>query len=170
MENNDLIKKESDKECTEMAVKENYSVIGFNEIGRHSNTVTEVITNITDRKKMFNLENKVDVLLNDCEDEIIRVKEILIKRYEKSLKEVVIDEETGEIIKDKEISMSTVLVDDTGKSYATGSKVFGIQLLRYLQMSNQLDQTELETEGLTIKIIKKKYGDKGNKALSFELV
>lgn len=170
MENNDLIKKESDKECTEMAVQENYSVIGFNEIGRHSNTVTEVITNITDRKKMFNLENKVDVLLNDCEDEIIRVKEILIKRYEKSLKEVVIDEETGEIIKDKEISMSTVLVDDTGKSYATGSKVFGIQLLRYLQMSNQLDPTELETEGLTIKIIKKKYGNKGNKALSFELV
>lgn len=173
MKNNDVIeeiKKESDLECTEISVQENYSVVGFDEIGRHSNTVTQVITNITDKKKMFNLENKVDVLLNDCEGEIIRVKEILIKRYEKSLREPVIDEETGEILKDKEISMSTVLVDDTGKSYATGSKIFGIQLLRYLQMANEIDKSELESEGLTIKIIKKKYGDKGNKALSFELV
>ena len=116
---------------------------------------------------MFNLENNVDELLNDCEGEKIRVKEVLIKRYEKPLKEPVIDEETGKIIKDKEITMSCVLVDDNNISYATGSKTFTIQLMRYLQMQERMGQKQ---DTFDIKIIKKKVGEKGNKALSFELV
>ena len=145
----------------------NYEMLDFSQLGANTNTKTQVFTNITDEKKLFNLENKVDYLLNDCEGETIRVKQVLIKRYEKPLKEPVINEETGEIIKDTEITMSCTLVDDNDVSYATGSKIFTIQLMRYLQMQERMNK---EVETFDIKIIKKKYGENGNKALSFELV
>ena len=156
-------------ENEEMSIVEqnNYQIMDFGGLSKNSNTKTEVFTNITDSKKVFNLENNVDVLLNDCEGEVIRVKDVLIKRYEKPLKEPLINDETGEIIKDTNITMSCVLVDIDGKSYATGSKVFIIQLMRYLQMQSRMEQKE---ETFDIKIIKKKFGEKGNKALSFELV
>ena len=63
--------------------------------------------------------------------------------------------------------MSCTLVDDNDVSYATGSKIFTIQLMRYLQMQERMNK---EVETFDIKIIKKKYGENGNKALSFELV
>lgn len=157
---------EENKELA-VATNENYQIIGFDGLGGNTNTKTEVITNITDEKKMFNLENKVDELLNDCEGELIRVKEVLIKRYEKPMKEPIIDETTGEIIKDTEISMSCVIVDDNDKSYATGSKTFTIQLMKLLQMRSRLGKNN---ESFEIKIIKKKIAYSGNKALSFELV
>lgn len=157
---------EENKELA-VAQNENYQIIGFDGLGGNTNTKTEVITNITDEKKMFNLENKVDELLNDCEGELIRVKEVLIKRYEKPMKEPIVDETTGEIIKDTEISMSCVIVDDNDKSYATGSKTFTIQLMKLLQMRSRLGKNN---ESFEIKIIKKKIANSGNKALSFELV
>ena len=55
---------EENKEL-QVASNENYQIIGFDGLGGNTNTKTEVITNITDEKKMFNLENKVDELLND---------------------------------------------------------------------------------------------------------
>lgn len=170
MNNNENLKNEemeTKEEKTAMAVQENYSISDFGGIGRNSSTKTQVFTNITDRKKLFNLENKVDEMLNDCVDEMIRVKDVLIKTYEKPMKEPIFDEETGEILKDKEYSMSCVIVDDNGKSYATGSKMFTMQLMRYLQMEEQFGE---KPETFDIKIIKKKVGENGNKALSFELV
>lgn len=155
-ETNEIMKVEDD----------NYQIMDLTGIGKKTTTKTEVFTNITDNKKIFNLENKVDNLLNDCENELIRVKEVLIKRFEKPLKEPIVDEETGEILKDKEFSMSCVIVDDNNKSYATGSKTFIIQLMRYLQMKERLGEKQ---ETFDIKIIKKKTPN-GNKALSFELV
>lgn len=157
-----------EKENEAMIVNEdNYQVMGFEDLGKNTSTKTEVITNITDEKKIFNLENKVDEMLNDCEGELIRVKEVLIKRYEKPMKDPIIDEETGEIIKDKVYSMSCVIVDDNGTSYATGSKTFTIQLMKLLQMRSRLKKQE---ETFEIKIIKKKIANSGNKVLSFELV
>lgn len=170
MNNNENLKNEkmeTKEEKTAMAVQENYSISDFGGIGRNSSTKTQVFTNITDRKKLFNLENKVDEMLNECVDEMIRVKDVLIKIYEKPMKEPIINEETGEILKDKEYSMSCVIVDDNGKSYATGSKMFTMQLMRFLQMEEQLGE---KPETFDIKIIKKKVGENGNKALSFELV
>lgn len=157
------------EENKEMIVShdENYMIGDFSTLGNKTDTKTNVYTNITDSKKIFNLENNVDELLNDCEGEMIRVKEVLIKRYEKPLKEPIIDEETGEVLKDKEITMSCILVDDNNISYATGSKTFTIQLMRYLQMQSKMKEKQ---EYFDIKIIKKKVGNKGNKALSFELV
>ena len=139
------------------------TIQGFGALGKRTKTKCNIYTNITDQKKIFNLDSKVDNLLNDCEGELIRVKEVLIKRYEKPMKEPVIDEETGEILKDKEISMACILIDDNEKSYATGSKVFTIQMMRYLDMFG------LNNEGFEIKIVKNKT-EKGNKALGFELV
>ena len=139
------------------------TIQGFGALGKRTETKCNIYTNITDQKKIFNLDSKVDNLLNDCEGELIRVKEVLIKRYEKPMKEPVIDEETGEILKDKEITMACILIDDNEKSYATGSKVFTIQMMRYLDMFG------LNNEGFEIKIIKNKT-EKGNKALGFELV
>ena len=134
----------------------------FTGLNKTTNTKANIFTNITDKKKIFNLESKVDNLLNDCEGELIRVKEVLIKKYEKPMKEPVVDEETGEIIKDKEYSMCCILIDDNNKSYATGSKIFTIQMMRYLQMFGLTD------EGFEIKIVKNKVNN--NKALGFELV
>lgn len=155
-ENKNLKNEEEVKEETGLTVS------GFDALGKRSSTKSNIFTNITDKKKIFNLDSKVDNLLNDCEGELIRVKEVLIKRYEKPLKEPVIDEETGEILKDKEITMACILIDDNGKSYATGSKVFTIQMMRYIEMFGISD------EGFEIKITKKKLNE--GKALGFELV
>lgn len=143
-----------------------YQVLGFEGLGRKTSTSTEVFTNITDEKKIYNLGNNVDEMLNDCEGEKIRVKEALIKRYSKPMKDPVIDEETGEILKDTEYTFSCVLVDDNNKSYATGSKMFTIQIMQLLQMR---EATGKGKEPFEIKIIKKKIST-GNKALSFELL
>lgn len=156
-----------EENTTELTVQENYSIMDFGGLNRNTSTKTEVFTNITDEKKLFNLENNVDYMINDCVDEKIRVKDVLIKRFEKPLKEPIIDETTGEILKDKEISMSCCIVDDNDKSYATGSKTFIIQLMRYLQLKARKGT---ENEPFDIKITKKKVGEKGNKALSFELI
>lgn len=150
-------------EVMEEKVETGMSVVqDFSSLSKQTNTKANIFTNITDKKKIFNLESKVDELLNDCEGELIRVKEVLIKKYEKPMKEPVIDEETGEVLKDKEYSMCCILIDDNNKSYATGSKIFTIQMMRYLEMFG------LTEEGFEIKIVKNKVNN--NKALGFELV
>lgn len=147
--------------------REKYVVMGFDGLGNNSNTITNVITNIDDEKMLYNLGNKVDTMLNDCEGEKIRVDKVLIKKYEKPMKEPIVDEVTGEIIKDTEYTFSCVIVDDNKKSYATGSKIFTIQLMQYLQMRAARGKAN---EAFDIKIIRKKVGQSGNKALGFELV
>ncbi len=140
----------------------NLVVQGLSGMSKRTETKGSIFTNIEDKKVLFNLENKVDALLNDCEGELIDVRYVVIKRYEKPLKEPVVDEETGEILKDKEYSMACILVDRDGKSYATGSKMFTIQMMRYIEMFG------LDENGFLIKITKNKQ-EKG-KSLGFELV
>lgn len=147
------------EEVTETAVA---TIEGLGAIGHRTNTKSNIYTNIKDPKKIFNLDNHVDNLLNDCEGEIIRVKEVLIKRFEKPMKTPEINEETGEIIKDKEVTMSCILIDDNNKSYATGSKIFTIQMMRYISMFG------ITEEGFAIKITKNKMNE--GKSLGFEIV
>ena len=161
MENEELKNEVLENEGKEVSALA--TVQDFSALNRSTSTQAKIFTNITDQKKIFNLDSHVDNLLNDCEGELIRVKEVLIKRYKKPMKEPVIDEETGEILKDTETTMACILIDDAGKSYATGSKVFTIQMMRYLQMFGITD------EGFEIKIVKNKT-EKGNKSLGFELV
>ena len=161
MENEELKNEGLENEGKEVSALA--TVQDFGALSKSTSTKAELFTNITDQKKIFNLDSHVDNLINDCEGELIRVKEVLIKTYKKPMKEPIIDEETGEVIKDTETTMACILIDDNNKSYATGSKVFTIQMMRYIQMFG------IDDEGFEIKIVKNKL-DTGNKALGFELV
>ena len=158
-ENNEVIENNNEE------TKEVLSVVqGFGQMTKKTDTKCEIFTNIEDKKKIFNLENHVDNLLNDFENSIIEVKEVLIKKYTKKLKEPVLDEQTGEVLKDTETSMACILIDKNNVSYATGSKIFTIQMMRFLDMFG------ITNEGFMIKIVKNKQQDSGNKSLGFELV
>lgn len=141
-------------------------VSDFGEMQNQTNTKRKIYTTIEDTKVIFNLENSCDYKINDCKGEKIRVTDVLVKINEKPMKEPIIDEETGEVIKDKEVSMVTILLDDNKKSYVTGSKIFTMQMINYFRMFG------LETikEGLEIAIIEKSVKNSPNKALGFELV
>lgn len=171
MENENVNVKENELnenvESTEMVVQEqSSSIMSFADLKSNSNTKMDMITNINDKKELYNIDNSTpDALLNDCVGEKIRAKKVLIKKYEKPLKEPVFDETTGEIIKDTETTMSVVLIDDNGKTYATGSKTFGWQLIRYLR-----DYDNNIENGLEIEIVKNKVAGTNNKALGFKLV
>jgi hypothetical protein len=165
MENQEVEEvKVENKEVEETAIAQ---VKGFGELASKSQTKCYIETNMTDQKKMFNLESHIDNKLNDCKGELIRVKEVMVKTYEKPLKEPVVDEETGEIVKDKEYKRVCILVDDNGKSYVTGSSIFTLQMLKYIKM---FGLTKMETEGVEIRIIETPVKNSGNKALGFELV
>ena len=126
---------------------------------------TNVFTTITDSKVIFNLENTCDYKINDCKGEVIRVKDVLIKVIESPLAEPYEDEETGNII-DKEYKKVCILIDDAGKSYVTGSKMFTNQMMRYI---NIFGVQSIE-KGLEIKIVEKAVRNSNNKSLGFELV
>ncbi len=153
------------EEKKELEVTKNFNSLENIENARNSKK--KIYTNITDTKKIFNLENNVDVKLNDCEGECIRVKEILIKTIEKPMKNPIVDEETGEVIQDTEYKKVSILIDDEGVSYVTASKMFTNQLISYLEL---FGFSELEEKGVEIKIIKRQIKNSVNKALGFELL
>ena len=139
----------------------------FNQMeGVASRSKTNVFTTITDSKTIFNLENTCDYKINDCKGEIIRVKDVLIKVIETPLAEPEVNEETGEIIRDTEYKKVCILIDDNGKSYVTGSKMFTNQIIRYI---NMFGVEEIEN-GLEIRVVERAVKNSGNKALGFELV
>lgn len=153
-------------ESTEMVVQEQSSIMSFEDLKQNSNTKMDMITNIEDKKELYNIDNSTpDALLNDCVGEKIRVKKVLIKRYEKPMEKPVFDETTGEIIKDTETTMAIMLIDDNGKTYATGSKSFGWQLIKFLR-----DYQPDMNAGLEIEIVKNKVQNSNNKSLGFKLV
>lgn len=124
----------------------------------------EILTNITDKKQIFNLGKHVDKKLNDCVGQEITIDKILIKKYQKPLEQPIIDEVTGEILADTKTSMSIVIVDKDGVSYATGSKTFGYALISAIADFGD------EMNGLKIRIIKTLRSGNQNKSLDFELV
>lgn len=139
----------------------------FNQMeGVASRSKTNVFTTITDSKTIFNLENTCDYKINDCKGEVIRVKDVLIKVIETPLAEPEVNEETGEIIRDTEYKKVCILIDDNGKSYVTGSKMFTNQMIRYI---NMFGVEEIEN-GLEIRVVERAVKNSGNKALGFELV
>lgn len=142
-------------------------VQGLSNFRRNGNVEVGTFTNISDSKELFNLQSHVDFILNDCVGEKIRVKKALIRTFDKPLKEPIVDEATGEVIKSVERSVSCVLVDEAGKSYATGSKTFTYNLMNYL--GDFGGAKELEGNGIEIEIIKVPMPS-GNKALSFKLI
>ena len=139
---------------------------GFGEMEANAGrSKTNVFTTIEDSKVIFNLENTCDYKINDCKGEVIRVKDVLIKVIETPLTEPYEDEVTGNII-DKEYKKVCILIDDEGKSYVTGSKMFTNQLMRYIGMFG----INSIKDGLEIKIVEKSVRNSNNKSLGFELV
>ena len=137
----------------------------FNEMENvSSRSKTNVFTTITDNKTIFNLENTCDYKLNDCKGEIIRVTDVLIKVIETPKTEV--NEETGEVVDTTDYKKVCILIDDEGKSYVTGSKMFTNQMIRYINMFGIQDIEE----GLEIRIVERAVKNSANKALGFELV
>lgn len=126
---------------------------------------TNVFTTITDSKLIFNLENTCDYKINECKGEMIRVVDVLIKVIETPLVEPEVNEDTGEI-KDKEYKKVCILIDDNGKSYVTGSKMFTNQMMRYINMFG-INNIK---DGLEIRIVERAIKNSSNKALGFELV
>lgn len=147
------------KEETGLMIKD------FGELEQSGRSKTNVFTTITDPKTIFNLENTTDYKINDCKGEIIRVKDILIKVIETPLAEPEVDDDNN-IIRDKEYKKVCILIDDQGKSYVTGSKMFTNQMMRYIGMFG----IGVIEDGLEIKIVEKSVKNSSNKALGFELV
>lgn len=159
-------KKVEEKEIMENEVKETGLMIkDFGELENTGRSKTDVFTTITDSKLLFNLDNHCDYKLNDCKGEVIRVKDILIKVIKTPLDEPEVDE-NGQVTKDTDVKKVCILIDDNGKSYVTGSKMFTNQMIRYIGY-NGIQSIE---EGLEIKIIERDVKGSSNKALGFDLV
>lgn len=157
----EVLKMEKENEVKETGLM----IKNFNELENVGKSKTDVFTTITDSKLLFNLDNHCDYKLNDCKGEVIRVKDILIKVISTPLDEPEVDE-NGNVTKDKEIKKVCILIDDTGKSYVTGSKMFTNQMMRYIGY-NGIQSIQ---EGLEIKIIERDVKGTSNKALGFDLV
>ena len=131
------------------------------------NAKVDTYTNLQDKKQIFNLDSKVDFKINDCIGDTICVRGVLIKNISKKMVTPETNEE-GVIIKDTEYKRVCILIDNEGKSYVTGSNLFTIQMIKYLQL---FGLSEIESEnGLLIKIVNKEIKNSSNKALGFELV
>ena len=128
-----------------------------------SSTKMGIFTTIdpTDIKTLYNLDNgDCDFKLNDCKGQSLRIKNVLIKNFDRFL-----DEDGKEL--EKPINKKvTILIDDQGKTYVTASKIFAIQMLRFI---NRFGNEAIQN-GLDIKIIEREIKGSKNKGLGFELV
>ena len=156
---------ENEEVKNEVAVIES-NVMSLADYRKASGTEVGTFSNISSPKEIFNLSNNVDFKLNDCVGEKLRVKKILIRRFIKSLAEPIVNEETGEII-ENEIKVSCVLVDENGKSYATGSKIFTYKLINYLEECG--GDVELQSSGIEIEIVKNPM-ENGRSSLGFKVI
>lgn len=128
-----------------------------------SSTKMGIFTTIdpSDIKTLYNLDNgDCDFRLNDCKGQSIRVKDVLIKNFDRY------KDEDGNELENPINKKVTILIDDQGKTYVTASKMFAIQMIRFIQRFGN----ESFQNGLDIKIIEREIKGSKNKGLGFELV
>ena len=115
----------------------------------------------SDIKTLYNLDNgDCDYKLNDCKGQSIRVKNVLIKSFDRY------KDEDGKELEEPINKKITILIDDQNKTYVTASKIFAIQMLRFI---NRFGNDAI-TNGLDIKIIEREIKGSKNKGLGFELI
>lgn len=115
----------------------------------------------SDIKTLYNLDNgDCDFRLNDCKGQSIRVVNVLIKSFDR------FKDEDGKELDEPINKKVTILIDEDGKTYVTASKIFAIQMLRFINRFGN----EAITKGLDIKIIEKEIKGSKNKGLGFELI
>ena len=132
-------------------------------------TLISTETTVQDKKEIFNIENgECDIRLNDIVGQEIEIRNVFMKRIVSKLKDedIEINEQTGEIVSDKKISVVTILLDKDNKKYVTASKIFAMSVLNLIRTFGIEDLQK----GIKIRIIKKSVSGSNNKALGFELV
>lgn len=148
--------------------KDEMVVSSFGTLANASKTKKKTYTtlDITDVKTLYNLDNKdCDFKINDCIGQAIRVVDVVIKEFERELEVPIVDDK-GEVIQDRERKMVTILIDDQNQSYVTASKMFTLQMKRFIETFG----VNVIKNGLEIKIVNKKVKDSNNKSLGFELI
>ena len=93
------------------------------------------------------------------------VSQYLVLGDERELEVPIVDDK-GEVIQDKERKMVTILIDDQNQSYVTASKIFTLQMKRFIETFG----VNVIKNGLEIKIVNKKVNGSNNKSLGFELI
>lgn len=145
-------------------MKDELVVKNFNELEKtESSTKMGIYTTIdaSDYKKLYNLDNgDCDYKLNDCKGQSIRVVDVLIKNFDK------FKDDDGKDLEKSINKKVTILIDDQNKTYVTASKIFAIQMLRFINRFGN----DVVKNGLDIKIIEKEIPNSKNKGLGFELI
>ena len=109
-----------------------------------------------EKKELFNALESCDALLNDCVGQEIDIKDIYVEEKQ------VIDDATGEI----KIKYRTILFDENGQTYATGS--YGIYniLKKIVQIYGLPESWE---KPLKVKVAKRPIGN-GKQSLTLTLM
>lgn len=145
-------------------MKDELVIKNFNDLEKtESATKMNIYTTIdaSDYKKLYNLDNgDCDFKLNDCKGQSIRVVDVLIKNFDK------FKDEDGKDLERPINKKVTILIDDQNKTYVTASKIFAIQMLRFINRFGN----DVIKNGLDIKIIEKEIPNSKNKGLGFELI
>lgn len=117
---------------------------------------SKVIETEEEKKEMFNALESCDILLNDCVNNEIELKDIYIEERQ------VVDKETGEL----KTKFRTILFDVNGQTYATGS--YGIYniLSKIVKIYGLPDTWE---KPLKVKVAKKPIKD-GKSSLTLLLI
>ena len=110
----------------------------------------------TEKKELFNALESCDALLNDCVGQEIDIKDIYVEEKQ------VIDDATGEI----KTKYRTILFDENGQTYATGS--YGIYniLKKIVQIYGLPENWE---KPLKVKVAKRPIGN-GKQSLTLTLM
>lgn len=109
-----------------------------------------------EKKELFNALESCDALLNDCVGQEIKIKDIYVEEKQ------VMDDESGEI----KTKYRTILFDENGQTYATGS--YGIYniLKKIVQIYGLPDSWE---KPLVVKVAKRPIGN-GKQSLTLTLM
>lgn len=109
-----------------------------------------------EKKELFNALESCDALLNDCVGQEIKIKDIYVEEKQ------VMDDETGEI----KTKYRTILFDENGQTYATGS--YGIYniLKKIVQIYGLPESWE---KPLVVKVAKRPIGN-GKQSLTLTLM
>lgn len=148
--------------------KQEMVVASFGSLANSSKTRKRTYTTIdlNDVKTLYNLDNKdCDFKINDCVGQSLRIVDVVIKEFERDLEEPIVDE-NGEVVQDKERKMVTILLDEQGQTYVTASKIFTLQMKRFIETFG----VDIIKNGLEIKIVNKRVANSNNKSLGFELI
>lgn len=109
-----------------------------------------------EKKELFNALESCDALLNDCVGQEIKIKDMYVEEKQ------IIDDETGE----SKTKYRTILFDENGQTYATGSYGIYNVLKKIVQIYGLPESWE---KPLKVKVAKRPIGN-GKQSLTLTLM